>query len=122
MNFRLKTSKQTGERLQELQSRTGLRWNALARLAVAYSLRIPTLPEPPPDTQGVEIHRNTLTGEHDYVYKALILQHAGENIPEEEYFPEKWNAHLERGISLLYSDYELAGNVEQWIETLLKEQ
>ncbi|HEY9581996.1 MAG TPA: DndE family protein [Savagea sp.] len=122
MNFRLKTSEQTGKYLQELQSRTGLRWNALARLAVAYSLRIPTLPKPAPDTHGVEIHRNALTGEHDYVYKALIRQHAGEHIPEEDYFPNAWNAHLERGISKIYSDYVLAGNVEQWIETLLKER
>lgn len=121
MNFRLKTSAHTGELLQELQRRTGLRWNALARLAVAYSLQHPTEPVAVEDTKGVEIHRNALTGEHDYVYKALIRQHAGRQIPEEEYFPDYFNAHIERGINELYSDYQLAGNIDQWLETVLKE-
>lgn len=121
MNFRLKTSAHTGELLQELQRRTGLRWNALARLAVAYSLQHPTEPVAVEDTKGVEIHRNALTGEHDYVYKALIRQHAGRQIPEEEYFPGYFNAHIERGINELYSDYQLAGNIDQWLETVLKE-
>ena len=121
MNFRLKTSAHTGELLQELQRRTGLRWNALARLAVAYSLQHPTEPVAVEDTKGVEIHRNALTGEHDYVYKALIRQHPGREIPEEEYFPDYFNAHIERGINELYSDYQLAGNIDQWLETVLKE-
>ena len=91
MNFRLKTSQETGEILKSLQNSTGLTWNVLSRIAVAMSLNDPTPPSEVPNTTGVEIHRNTMTGEHDYVYKALIRQHAGYHVPEEEYFPNLFN-------------------------------
>lgn len=120
MNFRLKTSKQTGETLKSLQNSTGLTWNILCRIGVALSLNDPKQPGPVPDTAGVEIHRNTMTGEHDYVYKALIRQHAGDHIPEEDYFPELFNRHVERGIQILEGEYKLAGNYDNFLTNLFK--
>lgn len=120
MNFRLKTSKQTGEKLVSLQSTTGLTWNILARIAISLSMKDPSVPRLVENKSGVDIHRNALTGEHDYVYKALIRQHAKRNIPDEEYFPDLFNAHLERGIQLLDNEYKHAGNYEKLLINLLK--
>lgn len=120
MNFRLKTSKQTGEKLISLQSTTGLTWNVLARLAISLSLKDPSQPALVNNKSGVDIHRNALTGEYDYVYKAIIRQHAKRNIAEEEYFPDIFNAHLERGIILLENEYKHAGNYEKLLINLLK--
>lgn len=120
MNFRLKTSKETGEILKSLQNSTGLTWNVLSRIAVAYSLKDPTQPPAVPDTSGVEIHRNTMTGDYDYVYKALIRQHAKQHVLEEEYFPDLFNRHIERGIRMLEGEYRLFGNYDKLLSNLLK--
>lgn len=120
MNFRLKTSKLAGETLKNLSNSTGLTWNILSRIAVAMSLNDPTLPSPVEDKNGVDISRNTMTGEYDYIYKAMITQHAGKPITEDEYFPNLFNAHLERGIRLLNSEYSLAGNYEKLLTNLFK--
>lgn len=119
MKFLLITSKRTGEILKSLQKSTGLTWNVLARIAVALSLEDPTIPPEVPDTSGVEIHRNSMTGEHDYVYKVLIRHHAGYNVPEEDYFPGLFNCHLERGIRLLEVEYKTWGNYQRLITNLL---
>lgn len=120
MNFRLKTSKLAGETLKNLSSSTGLTWNVLSRIAVAMSLNDPTPPPPVQDKNGVDISRNTMTGEFDYIYKAMITQHEGKSITEDEYFPNLFNAHLERGIKLLNSEYNLAGNYEKLLTNLFK--
>jgi DNA sulfur modification protein DndE len=120
MNFRLKTSKVTGERLVSLQAATGLTWNILSRIAVSLSLQDSSIPELVENKSGVDIHRNAMTGENDYIYKALIRQHAKRHIKDEEYFPDLFNAHLERGIVLLENEYKHAGNYEKLLVNLLK--
>ncbi|USL34836.1 DNA sulfur modification protein DndE [Priestia megaterium] len=120
MNFRLKTSNETGERLASLQSTTGLTWNILSRIALALSLRDPSMPDLVENKSGVDINRNAMTGEHDYIYKALIRQHAQRNISDEEYFPDLFNAHLERGIVLLENEYKHARNYDKLLLNLLK--
>lgn len=120
MNFRLKTSKDTGEKLVYLQSTTGLTWNILSRIAVSLSLQDPSMPDLVENKSGVDIHRNAMTGENDYIYKALIRQHAKRNVTDEEYFPDLFNAHLERGITLLENEYKHAGNYEKLLQNLIK--
>lgn len=120
MNFRLKTSKETGERLVALQGSTGLTWNILSRISLSLSLKDPTMPELVENKSGIEIHRNAMTGENDYVYKALIRQHSKKIVSDEEYFPDLFNAHLERGIVLLDNEYKHAGNYEKLLINLLK--
>lgn len=119
MNFRLKTSANAQEKILSLQAATGFTWNVLSRLAVSLSLNDPSMPAPVEDKTGLEIHRNAMTGENDYVFKALIRQHAMKNISDEEYFPNLFNAHLERGISILDNEYQYAGNHEKFLLKLL---
>lgn len=115
MNFRLRTSKEAEKRIKNLQVTTNLTPNILVRLAVGLSLRNKHIPEMDivKDFNGIEFNRNTLTGEFDYIYKALITQHAQREVTDEEFFPGLFNAHLERGIRLLENEYKHAGNLEK---------
>ncbi|MFC2947973.1 DndE family protein [Virgibacillus sediminis] len=121
MNFRLKTTANTGEFLKNLQNSTGLTPNLLARIAISLSVIITDEPEEvSSDSQGLEFNRNTLTGDRDYFYKALIRQHALRDVSEEEYFPNLFNAHLTRGVKLLNEEYKHAGNYDKLLKNLLK--
>lgn len=121
MNFRLKTTAYTADTLKSLHSSTGLTPNILSRIAISLSVLNPELPEvAQSETNGLEFNRNTLTGEHDYFYKALIRQHAKKQIPEEEYFPNKFNAHLTRGVKILEQEYKHAGNYNKLLNNLIK--
>ncbi|MGR9049735.1 DNA sulfur modification protein DndE [Halobacillus faecis] len=121
MNFRLKTSSKTADTLKSLQSTTKLTPNVLSRLAVSLSLKINEEPDTEvEDSSGIEFNRNTLTGEYDYVYKALITQYSQREISDEEFFPKLFNAHLERGITILENEYKHAGNAEKFYHNLMK--
>lgn len=121
MNFKLKTSKATAEKLKQLQDSTRLTPNILARYAVVLSLKEkqPVTPNIKETTYGLEFNRNTLTGPYDYIFKVLIAQHEQREITDEEYFPGLFNAHLERGIILLTNEYTYAGNYEKFIINLI---
>lgn len=120
MKFSFNTSKATGERLKLLQESTRLTPNILARYAVILSLK-----DPQPvlrtikDKGGIEFPRNVVTGSFDYLFKVLIAQHEKREITDEEYFPDLFNAHLERGIVLLQNEYNYAGNYEKMITNFL---
>jgi len=60
----------------------------------------------PKDSAGYEFNRYTLTGEYDDVFKALIIQHEKENLDDALYFSIFLQNHIERGISLLHTEYE----------------
>jgi len=122
MQFRLRTSKATADRLKTLQNSTGLTPNILCRISVSLSLRESnkiSITEIK-DQGGLEFNRNTLTGTYDYVFKALITQYEGREISDEEYFPNLFLAHLERGVKLLENEYLYAGNYEKLIFNLLE--
>lgn len=121
MNYRLRTSKTVGEELKQFESLLNISPNIIARIAVALSLRNPQPIEvsQESDHSGLEINRSTLTGEYDYLFKCLIAQHYGKSISDEEYFPLLFNAHLERGMQSLKSEYKMAGNSERFFRNLI---
>lgn len=124
MNFTLKTSKYTKETLLQLQASTGITPNILIRYAVALSLKNEnseqTLEPISKDfNDGLVLNRNTVTGEFDYIFRAMITQAAGRELTDEEFFPGFFNAHLERGIRPLAAEYKSAGNPEKFIRALL---
>lgn len=120
MNFTLKTSKYAKETLLQLQASTGITPNILIRYAVALSIRKgnvePVIKDP---NDGLVLNRNTVTGEYDYVFRAMITQVANKELTDEEYFPGYFNGHLERGIRDLAGEYKSAGNYEKFIRALL---
>lgn len=124
MNFTLKTSKYTKEILSQLHASTGITPNILIRYAVALSLKNndssnPIEPIMKDFSEGLVLNRSTVTGEYDYVFRAMITQAAGCELTDEEFFPAYFNAHLERGIRTLASEYKSAGNYEKFIRNLL---
>ncbi|HEY0826850.1 MAG TPA: DNA sulfur modification protein DndE [Bacilli bacterium] len=120
MKFQLKTSRFTADRLNELQTVTKITPNILARIAVSLSISKEILePAEVSERNGRDFNRDTLTGEYDYMYKALIAQHLGREISDEEYFPELFNAHLERGVRILSNEYKYSRNIENFILNLV---
>lgn len=124
MNFTLRTSKYAKEVLTQLHASTGITPNILIRYAVSLSLKNSSteekiLPVTKDFSDGLILNRNTVTGEYDYVFKALITQVAGQELSDEEYFPGYFNAHLERGIRSLAAEYKSTGNFERFIRALL---
>ncbi|WP_172251705.1 DNA sulfur modification protein DndE [Saccharibacillus deserti] len=124
MNFTLRTSKYAKDNLTQLHSSTGITPNILIRYAVSLSLRNnihneKVEPITKDFSDGLVLNRNTVTGEYDYVFKALITQVAGKELSDEEYFPGYFNAHLERGIRSLAGEYKSAGNFERFMRALL---
>ncbi|MNB78867.1 hypothetical protein D3C75_255790 [compost metagenome] len=124
MNFTLRTSRYAKEILTQLHASTGITPNILIRYAVSLSLKNSSVEEKMvPVTKdfsdGLVLNRNTVTGEYDYVFKALITQAAEKEITDEEYFPGYFNAHLERGIRSLAAEYKSSGNFERFIRALL---
>lgn len=121
MNFNIRTSKYVAESLKQLHSSTNITPNILIRYAVSMSLRNPEQVQviAKEASDGLTLHRTTVTGDYDYVYFSLITQHAGRVITDEEYFPGLLNAHLERGIRLLNGEYKAASNSERFFRTLM---
>lgn len=120
MNFTLKTSKYTKDTLLQLQASTGITPNILIRYAVALSLKKGDIEPLKNDfSDGLVLNRNTVTGEYDYIFRAMITQVANKELTDEEYFPGYLNAHLERGVRALAAEYKSAGNYEKFIRALL---
>ncbi|MFC4306396.1 DndE family protein [Cohnella boryungensis] len=120
MNFRLRTSRKIENEIKSLQQLLNLQPYILVRLAVALSLRSDEriLVENYRDNSGLEFNRSTITGEFDALFKAMIIEHTGHPLSDDEYFPSYFKAHLERGIPMLSEHYRYAGNVEKLITQL----
>lgn len=108
MSSKIKLSKFTSEELDFLSRKLDLRRNIVCRLAIGTSLSIKTSVSTlhPKDNLGFEFNRYTLTGETDHIFKALIQQHEKKKLSDHEYFTKFFRNHVERGISILKSNYE----------------
>lgn len=58
------------------------------------------------DSYGLELNRQTITGEWDMLYKCLIEMFEKKHIEDDEYFQKYLKAHLDRGAKLLYSEFK----------------
>lgn len=124
MVFKLRTSKQTMLIFEELGNSLHLQPFALCKLAIALSLHDPK-PLVPEDfdknTDGLELNRQTITGEYDDIFKALIISHAGENLTDDIYFPKYLKAHIDRGAQYLSMEFKYSnGNFYQHLISLDK--
>jgi len=108
MPAKLKLSKEMSECLDYLSNKLGLRRNIVCRLAAGRSLaELESVKDfKPKDSSGFEFNRYTLTGESDDIFKALIIQHEQRTLTDDQYFSSFLRNHIERGIVLLYEEYE----------------
>ncbi len=106
MTNKLHTSSQTQTIFATLSQSLGLQPYILSKLAIALSIKNGRLLETDfrTDNDGLELNRQTIFGDHDLIFKALITYAEGKALAEEEYFPAIVKAHLDRGAALLENE------------------
>lgn len=116
MIFRLKTSKRTQEIFTELESRTNLKPYTLVKHAIVWSIKENTsVADFECDSEGLDLNRQTITGDNETYFKVLIEQVEGRHLPENEYFPKYVKAHIDRGSELLLDMYNHAGSLDKYV-------
>lgn len=106
MTNKLHTSSQTQAIFTSLSQSLGLQPYILSKLAIALSIKKGLLSDKDfqTDNDGLELNRQTIFGDHDLIFKALITNTEGKSLTEEEYFPSIVKAHLDRGAVLLENE------------------
>lgn len=116
MIFRLKTSKRTQEIFEELEARTNYKPYTLVKHAIAWSLKENTsVSSYISDSDGLDLNRQTITGDNEVFFKMLIEQVERRNLSDEEFFPKYVKAHIDRGSELLIDMYNHAGSVDKYV-------
>ena len=112
MTNKLHTSKVTQDIFAALGQSLGLQPFILSKLAIALSVRNGGLSEIDfsTDNEGLELSRQTIFGDHDLLFKALITNKSNRALSEEEYFPNIVKAHLDRGATLLEDEKRYSKN------------
>ena len=59
-----------------------------------------------PFSYGLELNRQTITGEYDTLFKSMIEIFEGKHISDDEYFQKYLKAHLDRGARLIHSEFK----------------
>lgn len=103
MTNKLHTSKQTQEIFEGLGQSLGLQPYILSKLAIALSVKKGKIigNQQETDNDGLELSRQTIFGDHDLLFKALIINNECKQLSDEDYFPGIVKAHLDRGAKLL---------------------
>ncbi len=113
MANKLRVSKKTQQIFSKVGTSNSLPPFALAKLAIALSIRKGSLSEQDygTDNEGQELNRQTIFGDHDLIFKCLIMMNAGQSLTEDEYFPKEVKAHLDRGAQLLENEDRYTKNL-----------
>lgn len=122
MIFKIRTSKKTMDAFEKIAASTNYAPFILSKLAISISLKSnKPLSESDfsTDNLGLELNRQTITGEWDALYKCLIELDEKRHISDDDYFQKYLKAHLDRGAQLLYSEF-LYG--KDFLLDLLKEE
>lgn len=109
MIFKIKTSKKTMMLFEEITASTNYAPFVLSKMAISMSLKsaLPlTESDFKSDTYGLELNRQTITGEWDALYKSLIELFEGCSINDDDYFQKYLKAHLDRGAKLIHSEFK----------------
>lgn len=121
MVFRTKTSKKTMEIFSYIQQREHLQPFILAKISIALAIRNKYIFDGEiADTMGLDLNRQTITGENDLLFKKLIELNEGRNIPEEEYFPNYVKAYMDKGAEILEQEYKYSQDLYKHLVELDK--
>lgn len=103
MTNKLHTSQKTQEIFASLGNATKLQPFILSKLAIALSIRKGQLQQEnfETDNDGLELSRQVIFGDHDLLFKSLIINNERKAVREDDYFPTLVKAHLDRGAQLL---------------------
>lgn len=91
---------------EELGTSQGLQPFALSKIAIALSIRFGSLSDKDfsADTEGLELNRQTIFGEYEGLFKALLAMEKKAPLSDEDFFPTLVKAHLDRGAKLLKNE------------------
>lgn len=109
MIFKIRTSKKTMDTFEKITASTNLAPYILSKLSISMSLKTNVPLEDTDfktDSFGLELNRQTITGEYDSLYKSLIEVFEGKHLNDDEYFQNYLKAHLDRGAKLIYSEFK----------------
>ena len=109
MIFKIKTSKKTMDNFEEISASTSYAPFILAKLAISMSIKSSKKLQDDDfetDSLGLELNRQTITGEYDDLYKCLIEMEEGRHINDDEYFQKYLKAHLDRGAIMIHSEFK----------------
>ena len=109
MVFKIRTSKKTMELFEEISASTYYAPFILSKLSISMSLKsTEPLSEADfkTDNLGLELNRQTITGEWDELYKSLIEMFEKKHISDDDYFQVYLKAHLDRGARMIYSEFK----------------
>ena len=103
---KLFTSSETQEIFKTVGKSINLQPYVLSKLAIALSVRKGALEKADfqTNTEGLELSRQTIFGEHEMLFRALIVNNEGRAVIEDEFFPDLVKAHLDRGAKLLENE------------------
>lgn len=103
MTNKLRTSQQTQDIFAALGQSLGLQPYILSKLAIALSVKHGRLTSKDynTDNNGLELSRQTIFGDHDLIFKMLIINCESKAMCEDEFFPDAVKAHLDRGAKML---------------------
>ena len=113
MVFKIRTSKKTEELFKLIEASENLQPYALSKLAISLSIKSESALEESDfhtDNNGLELNRQTITGEYDELYKCLVAMKEQRHIDDDEYFQKYIKAHLDRGAKILYSEFRYGGD------------
>lgn len=109
MVFKIRTSKRTMTYFEEIQASTNYAPFVLSKMSIAMSIKSGiSLSESDfhTDTHGLELNRQTITGEWDDLFKCLIEIFEKKHINDDDYFQKYLKAHLDRGAKMLYGEFK----------------
>ena len=93
---------------EEISASTNYAPFILSKLAISLSVKSGTPlsdDDFKTDNFGLELNRQTITGEWDELYKGLIEMFEGHHISDDDYFQKYLKAHLDRGARMLHSEF-----------------
>lgn len=107
MAYRLKTSIETQNIFKTFEKRDHLQPYILAKIAIALAIRSDNpITLNLGDANGLDLNRQTILGEYDYLFKALIEVKEKKHISDNEYFPLYVKSYLDFGAKLLEQEYK----------------
>ena len=121
MVFRTKTSKKTMEIYSYIQQREYLQPYILAKISIALAIKHKfKFDGVLADTYGLDLNRQTITGNNDLLFKKLIEMNERHSIKEEEYFPDYVKAYMDKGAELLEQEYKYSKDIYKHLVDLDK--
>ncbi len=121
MADKLKLSKNSSEYLNFLSTRLDFKRNIVCRMALCVSLNVrePVHRYMESDTDGYEFNKSTIIGPDETLFKALSSYVQNEP-SDSDFFNIIVRNHIERGLKILYDDYQTINSPVEFMVSLIK--